>query len=234
MKNLIKYSRKFSKKNAILLAVAAFALSASSAFSQSQCLQITTWRGGTGSWFTASNWNNGVPTSSINAQINNGGTAQINGGIPVAYACSLTLGANAGDAGNVSLDAVGGGGTLNVTNAVSVGVNGTGGLTLSNGAKVNAASLSVAKSGTVEFDVIPATSGMISVTGTATLNSESKLKVTMAGLFTPGTRYTLIQAGSLSGSFGTVSISYPHGQGFIPQITYDSTGHVYLYLQPIP
>jgi hypothetical protein len=136
MKKIAKHPLKLSKKSAVLLALAAFALSTSSVFAQAQCLQITTWRGGTGSWFTATNWTTGVPTSSINAQVNNSGTAQIGTGISVAHACSLALGP-----GNVSLDAIAGGGILDVTNGVVVG--GAGVLTLSNGGTVNTGSVTV-------------------------------------------------------------------------------------------
>jgi hypothetical protein len=225
MKKILKHSRKLSKKSVMLLAVAAFALSASSAFAQAQCLTITTWSGGTGSWFTVSNWNNGVPISSINAQVNNGGTAQIASSLQVANACSLTLGSNAGNSGNVLVDATTGGGTLNVTNSVVVA---KGVLTLTRGGTVNAGSLTVSSSSTLEYNVIPAAAGSVNVSGTATLTG-STLKVTMTGTFTAGTVYTLVTAGSRTGTFSTISISYPHGQGWTPQINYLG-GNVYLTL----
>lgn len=228
-KFISQLARKLTKKNALLLAVAALALSSSSAFAQSQCIVTTTWTGTTGSWFVCGNWGSGCPTSSVNAQINNGGTAQIIQSLTVANACTLTL-----DSGSTSLDAATGGGTLNVTSSLTVGPNSTGLLTLSNGATVNAGSVTVGKSGTLEYNVIPSTSGDVSASGTATLSATSTLKVSMTGTFTPGTRYDLLHAGGgLSGTFGTVSISYPHGQGFIPQINYASKD-VYLVLTPIP
>ena len=224
MKKILKHPRKLGKNSTMLLAAAAFALSTSSAFAQVQCLQNTTWRGSTGNWFTTTNWNNGVPNSSINAQVNNGGTAQITSSLVTANACTLTIGPGA-----VSVDAL-----LNVVGSVTVGSSGTGLLALGNSATVSAGSLTVGKSGTLQFDVIPATTGTVNVTGTATLNATSTVKVTMTGTFTPGTQYTLVTAtGGVSGTFGTNSITYPHGQGFIPQITYDAT-HVYLYLVQIP
>ena len=228
-KFISQLARKFTKKNALLLAAAALALSTLSASAQVGCILTTTWTDGTGSWFTCGNWGNGCPTSSVNAQINNGGTAQIFQSLTVAYACSLTL-----DSGSVSVDAGTGSGTLNVTGSLVVGPNSTGLLTLSNGATVNSGSVSVGKSGALEYNVIPATSGSVSASGAATLNATSTLKVGMTGTFTPGTRYDLLHAGGgVSGTFGTVSISYPHGQGFIPQISYGSKD-VYLVLTPIP
>jgi hypothetical protein len=50
----------------------------------------TFWKGAAGGWGDVGNWDNGVPTGAIDAQINNGGTAQISGG--AATAQSLTLG----------------------------------------------------------------------------------------------------------------------------------------------
>jgi hypothetical protein len=226
MTKILKHPPKLSKYSAILLAVAAFVLSTSSAFAQAQCLTITTWSGGTGSWFTAANWTNGVPTSSINAQVNNGGTAQINSALQVANACSLTVGSSTGNSGNVLVDATTGGGTLNVTNSVVVA---KGVLTLTNGGTVNAGGLTVSSSSTLEYNVIPAAAGKVNVgSGTATLTG-STLKVTMTGTFTAGTVYTLVTAGSRTGTFSTISISYPHGQGWTPQINYLG-GNVYLTL----
>jgi cell division septation protein DedD len=80
--------------------------------------------------------------------------------------------------------------------------------------------------------VTPASAGGVVVQGTTTLSGH--LGVTLSGgPFTPGTQYTLLQAGSgLNGTtFSSVNIDYPPNQGFIPQVTYD-TDHVYLYLEP--
>ena len=226
MKNILKHPLKLSKKSAVLLGLAAFALSTSSAFAQAQCLTNTTWRGGTGSWFIASNWNNGVPTSSINAQVNNGGTAQIATAIGVGNACSLAIGP-----GNVTVNATTGGGLLNVTDSVVVGSNGV--LTLTNGGTVNAGNVTV--SGTLDFNVVPSTSGSVKTSGapgTVTLNSSSTLNVTMTGTFTPGTRYTLLTAtGGVTGTFSHVTITRPPGPPcYTPRINYDAN-HVYLDLQ---
>ncbi|MFZ3375641.1 MAG: hypothetical protein WA183_08815 [Chthoniobacterales bacterium] len=68
------------------------------------------------------------------------------------------------------------------------------------------------------------------VTGRATLNG--RLSVTMTGTFTCGTRFTLLHSqGTLSNKFSSYSITFPSGQNFTPEITYDYVGnHIYLYL----
>lgn len=67
-------------------------------FSSGQLLaQQSNWSGSTGSWFTAGNWNNGVPTSSISAFLVNGGTAQIaTGGSAESGILALGSGMNGG------------------------------------------------------------------------------------------------------------------------------------------
>jgi len=80
--------------------------------------------------------------------------------------------------------------------------------------------------------VTPANAGNVIIQGTATLNGQ--LGVTLSGgPFTPGTQYTLLQAGGGLGgtTFSSVNIDYTAGQGFIPQVIYDAD-HVYLYLAP--
>lgn len=70
----------------------------------------------------------------------------------------------------------------------------------------------------------------VSVLGTATL--AGRVSVTMAGTFTPGTRFTLLHASvARNGVFGSQSINFPTGQGFTPTVTYDAN-NVYLYLTP--
>jgi hypothetical protein len=209
MKNILKHPLKLSKKSAVLLGLAVFALSTSSVSAQAQCLQSTTWRGSTGSWFTPANWTNGVPSSITQASINNGGTAQVNNANLIANACTLTLGQNAGNSGTVLLDASAGGGTLTVADFVIVGSSG---------------------SGTLQYNVIPAASGTVNAR-TATLGTHSNLKVVLTGTFTPGARYTLLTADhGVSGTFANVTIVRPPPPPcYNPQIHYDAN-HVYLDL----
>jgi hypothetical protein len=100
----------------------------------------------------------------------------------------------------------------------TLSISGTGGLLLHSGA-------------TTLCNVVPSGADNVQVSATAAL--DGRLSVTMTGTFTCGTtRYALLHAGStLTGSFSSVSITYPTNQGFTPQITYDYVGNnVYLDL----
>jgi hypothetical protein len=257
MKKILKHPQKFSRHCAILLAVAALALSASSGFAQALCNVTTTWTDGTGSWFTAANWSNGIPTSTIAAVINNGGTAQINSSLAQAHACSLTLGNDIPNSGTVSLTI---NAALAVTDSVVVANKGRGTLTIAGGSAVTSGSASIAvqtgqlwtSNGTVTIDatsswtitgnltvgagtstmafgVVPTSAGNVTASGTASLRGA--LNVTMTGTFTPGTRYTLLTAtGGVSGTFSNVTITRPPPPPcYTPQIHYDAN-HVYLDL----
>lgn len=171
---------KPSWKNAIPLAITALAFFASADVAlATDCLPQTTWTDHAGSWFTAGNWNNGVPDSGTAALINNGGTAQITASLPVANACTLTLAPNATESGNVSVSI----GTLHVTTSVVVGNQGTG-------------SLSVTSGGTV-------TSGAMSVGGTSSTGT-GLLKVTDSGSSVTAASVHAYPSGTLTGN-GTVS-----------------------------
>ena len=77
---------------------------------------------GTGSWFTDTNWSSGVPTSSRDANVTNGGTSQVDGG-GAGAANLLTV-------GGLSTVQVTGGSTLSLTAGASIGV---GTLSVANG-----------------------------------------------------------------------------------------------------
>jgi T5SS/PEP-CTERM-associated repeat protein len=87
-----------------------------------------TWNAGTGNWFTNTNWTpNIVPTSAIDASINNAGTAQVlatGGAVRV-----LTLGAGVGQSGTLQVN----GGALTTSSSLLVGDFGSGTITVSNG-----------------------------------------------------------------------------------------------------
>ncbi len=119
-----------------------------------------------------------------------------------------------------------GDGTISTTSGITV--DGTisrtvGTLTIGGG-------LSLTSTATTQCSVTPQDLNTIdvSVSGAATLTG--RLSVTMTGTFTPCTQFTLLHAGVRSGTFGSQSISFPQGQGFIPVITYDAN-NVYLYLE---
>jgi T5SS/PEP-CTERM-associated repeat protein len=105
-----------------------------------------------GDWFQTANWSDGIPDSATDAQINNGGTPQID--TATAAANNLTLGFGAGDFGNLI---VSGGGSLQVTDGLSVGLAGIGNLTIQDGAIVTddtaaIGSFPVTSAGTVVVD----------------------------------------------------------------------------------
>jgi hypothetical protein len=73
--------------------------------------QDTNWQSGYDDWFVSDNWDNGVPTDSVNAFINNGGYPYINDSGAVAQ--NLTLGSGSSDEGYLDINnglTVGGGG----------------------------------------------------------------------------------------------------------------------------
>jgi hypothetical protein len=87
---------------------------------------------------------------------------------------------------------------------------------------------------TTQCNVTPQNLGSIDVSasGTATLQTGSRLSVTMTGTFTAGTQFVLLHAASsVSGRFTNVSITYPPVPTYTPVITYDAN-NVYLYLRP--
>jgi T5SS/PEP-CTERM-associated repeat protein/autotransporter-associated beta strand protein len=94
----------------------------------------TTWSDGTGNWFTAANWTNGVPNSSsatsFDARIDNGGTAQIL--FSGASVRRITLGATSVQVGSLLVDA----GSLTVTENLHLGESGKGTVTLLNGGTI--------------------------------------------------------------------------------------------------
>ena len=155
MKKKSALKTKPTKKNAVLLTMTILGLCVWSAVPRAAgCIQTTSWNDGTASWFDPTKWSNGVPNSSKDAFINNGGTANINS--TGATACNLILGYNATQSGNVSVN----GGSLAVTNEVEVGAYGKGKLTITNGATVSAGLLTIAA-----LQGNPSSSGTVTVDG---------------------------------------------------------------------
>jgi len=184
---------------------------------------------------------------------NVGFSAGANGTLNVAGADSvfstggaLSIGGNVSGAGGTGLLHIDNGGTVS---AASVNVwqpgtlTGTGSITNSTTTTIQGAlapEQTISIAGNVTFGPTASTSitltppggGNISVQGTVALSGQ--LGVTLSGgPFAPGTQYTLLQSGGgLNGTtFASVNIDYPPDQGFIPQVTYDSS-HVYLNLVP--
>ena len=92
----------------------------------------TTWTGTTANW-SAGSWDNGEPTPSVDAYINNGGTAQITSGND-EYCAYLYLGYNtSSEAGTVDIS----GGSLTASSRLIIGRYGSGTLKIANGGTVS-------------------------------------------------------------------------------------------------
>jgi T5SS/PEP-CTERM-associated repeat protein len=208
-------------KNALLLAVAGLALSTSAASAAT-----VTWTDSIGSWFTCSNWGGTCPDSTTDAQINNGGTAQVSSANAVGHAHDLTLGVNTADSGKVSVTGASGG-SLSISGSVYVAYRGTGTMTVSNGGSVGGA---VATSGNLSIASLSGqlfvSNGSATVDGTGstwTVSNEvdvggttsgaggtGLLTVTNGGTVSAGTSVHVWNSGTLSGN-GTVSVNSGSG-----------------------
>lgn len=120
----------------------------------------TTWTDGTSSWFTSTNWDHGEPDTSTDAQINNGGTAQIITDVPQAVALSLTLALNSDQSGTVQVSAPHGG--LSVGQAIFVGYRGKGNLAVTDGDSVSSATASI---GSLTNAPLPPSHGSVTLNG---------------------------------------------------------------------
>ena len=200
-------ARKFTK-NAILLTIAGLALPISAAFGAP-----TIWTDATGSWFTCGNWSLGCPDSTTDAQINNGGTAQIFVQAPSANAKTLTLGLNTGDSGTVSVG-TNNFGTLAVSDTIFVGEGGTGNLSITSGGAVSSVVASIASltgdadsKGAVKVDGTGSTwtmTGRCEVGGySGSPGGVALLSVTNSGTVTAASVY-VYGSGTLTGN-GTIS-----------------------------
>lgn len=136
--------KKKSRSKSVLICL--FTVLAFAVYNSPARAETRTWRCTSDDWFNPTCWEPlGVPTFLTDAFINNGGKATINGPVAMAMARSLTLGANAGESGTVSVQ---GGGSLNVPGEcaeapetifpglISVGYGGRGTLSISSGGKV--------------------------------------------------------------------------------------------------
>lgn len=217
--------------NAILFAITALTLTACwpAVALADDCLTVTKWRVGTGSWFDCpNNWDNGCPNSSKAAQINNSGTAQILADAPMAEACSLTLGLNIGDSGTVEVSPPYG--DLTVDEGTVVGSAGRGKLTITQGTVTSAiASIGslAGSSGSVTVDGTSSTwavSGEADVGGTTTgAGGTGLLTVTNGGTVSAGTSVHVYGSGTLTGN-GTVNVNSGSGTATIEGTLTPSSG----------
>ncbi|HEV2158179.1 autotransporter outer membrane beta-barrel domain-containing protein [Bradyrhizobium sp.] len=141
----------------------------------------------------------------------NGGTLAVNGNLSAASGVTVDAGGTLGGNGTVGSTIVNGG-TLAPGNSIGL-------LTVSGSLTFTAAS-------TYMVEVSPASADRVNVTGTATLGG-----ATVNAVFAPGAyvarQYTILNAGSISGTFGLVNTSLP--SGFKSSLSYDAS-NVYLDL----
>jgi T5SS/PEP-CTERM-associated repeat protein len=108
-----------------------------SLLSASSTMGQTIWNDGIGDWFTAGNWtadappNTAPPDNNTHAEIDNGGTAQVNAA--GAQALTLNLGQTSADSGFLT---IGAGGNLHIVQFFTIGNNGTGNMAISGGGVV--------------------------------------------------------------------------------------------------
>lgn len=230
--------RGAAKKNVLLFTVIALALCASAVVALAICTLQTNWRDSTSSWVVCTNWDSGCPNSATAAQINNGGTAQISADAPMAEACSLTLGLNAGDSGTVQVSPPHG--DLTIDADIFVGKGGKGTLTQTFGTITSAAG-SIASltgsNGSVTVDGTGSTwavSGEVDVAGTTSAaGGTGLLSVTNGGTVSAVSGVHVWNSGTLTGN-GTVSVNSGSGTVTVdgtlaPNWTLSITGSLLLH-----
>lgn len=162
-------------------------------------------------WFDASAWNGGVPVSSQQATINNGGEATISAG--VANCGELDLGAVVPNASSGTLAVSGG--TLQVGNNINVGNMGSG-LVDQNGGYVTAHSVNISNNGG---------NGIYKLSGTSALSAYEE--AIGPSSTSPIGNAEFLQAGGSNSIFDTVAIanaSYQLSGGQLTAGTITSTG----------
>jgi autotransporter-associated beta strand protein len=173
-------------------AVGAILIGSSTLYGQAPTSE--SWNVGTGSWFTGTNWlPTGPPTNTVNAFVENGGTAQIAG--PGAEAATLSIGGIESPGGTVQLLS---GGDLTVSR-VMIGLGGT--LEFSGGGNTggNLHANTIVDDGNILFDGKLDHSVPTPVSGSGTL--------TMAGTGTLIISSTNTYSGGTNLNSGTIAIT---------------------------
>jgi T5SS/PEP-CTERM-associated repeat protein len=178
-------------RNAILLAITALALSASPRSRAIElCGCVRNWDNPSASdWFAPSNWapyHDYIPGcgeqpvcpvdgGTTEANINNGGTAQISGLAQTAHACEVFLGKESGYSGNLSVNH----GTLDQCNEMWVGYQGKGTLSITNGGLVTSL-------GGASIASLTGSNGTATVDGTNPDGRKSTWTVINGGMYVGG------------------------------------------------
>jgi outer membrane autotransporter protein len=146
----------------------------------------------------------------------NGGTLAVDGTVAATNGVTVNSGGTLGGAGTVATTTINPGGTLAPGNSI--------------GTITIAGNLTFVGAGNYLVEVSPTSADRTNVTGTAALSGTLRA-VGSGGLFTVGTRYTVLNAvGGLSGTFGSLAIAGDFG-ATRPHIEYDAS-NVYLVLDP--
>jgi uncharacterized protein with beta-barrel porin domain len=155
-------------------------------------------------------------TSTFAGPINvNGGTLSVNGNVTSASGVTVNAGGTLAGTGTVGATTIASGGTLQAgSGTAGSSLNITGALGMNAGS-------------TYAVNLNPSTSSFANVSGAATLGG-----ATVNAIFAPGSsiarQYTILNAGSISGTFGTLAnTNLP--ANFTDTLSYDAT-HAYLNL----
>jgi autotransporter-associated beta strand protein/T5SS/PEP-CTERM-associated repeat protein len=189
---MITVRRPQCRSRAFGLLLCSLLLVSSSAFAQ------TTWIGANGDWATAGNWSAGVPNTSTDAIIANGGTATVSAN---GAAQHLVIGASA--AGNLTLTD----GTLAVGAHAYIGTStGNGTATLSGGSLTTAGDFLV---GFFRSGTLTVSGATLAVSGTSYLgySSTSTATVSSGSWTSAGDLYIGVDAGESGTKAGTLTIS---------------------------
>ncbi|MDP1579327.1 MAG: autotransporter-associated beta strand repeat-containing protein [Candidatus Didemnitutus sp.] len=176
----------------------------------------TIWTAGSGNWATGSNWSAGVPDSSTNASITNGGTATISSSSEVA---SLTL----GGASTGGLSITGGGlATAGTTIVGANGATGTGTASISASTWSTAGDFFVGYFGNGSLTV---SGGNVTVANNSYVGYSGTSTATVSGgnWTTNGTLYVGTDSGGGSGRNGTLTISSGTVSAAVTQLATDGT-----------
>jgi fibronectin-binding autotransporter adhesin len=174
--------------------------------------QTTNWTGGTGSWFTAGNWNNGVPGAIDTATVGNGGTAQVNAGASVQ-----TLNISGGS--TVDLQT---GGSLTASNGIFVGGGPSAGALVLSGSSNLSGAITLANAvitsnatGTLSNSIaaVPGYSASIDVTAGSTLTLTGPISGGALVITGSGTTVFAGNNSSINGTFVRPGATLQMGNG---------------------
>ncbi len=149
----------------------------------------------------------------------NGGTMLVNGSIATSSGLTVNNGGTIGGTGTLPGTTIASGGTL------APGSNGIGTLSINGGLTLNAGA-------TTLIEVQGNTIDRVNVTGNAALAGTVRFAA-LGGAYSFNSPYTFLQAGSITGTFGTKAEQGSFGDGVTTAVTYTGT-EARLTLTPAP